>query len=106
MSEAAASIPQGIDDFLINEDSGDGRVAGSQGFPHDLHVWGDIVGAAFGLPGVVGAGAAEAAHYFVVHEEGAVAVADGFHGCEVAWYGGHAAECLRCAIVFSLLGFV
>ena len=81
MREAAASAPEGFDDLFVDEDGADGRVAGSEGLADDFDVrWG-----AFGLPGVPGAGAAQAAHDFVVHEEGAVPVADGFHGCEIAW---------------------
>ena len=79
--EAAASLAEGFDDLFVDEDGADGRVAGSEGFADDFHVRWD----AFGLPGVASAGAAKAAHDFVVDEEGAVAVADVFHGFEIAW---------------------
>lgn len=79
--EAAASLAEGFDDLFVDEDGADGCVAGSEGFADDFDVWWD----AFGLLGVASAGAAKAAHYFVVYKEGAVAVADVFHGFEIAW---------------------
>ena len=81
MREAAASAAESSDDLFVDQDGADGPVAGSEGFADDFDVW----WCAFSLPGVASARATQAAHYLIIHQEGTVAVADGFHGCEIAW---------------------
>ena len=80
-----------LDDPLVQQQCRDSPVPGGQPLAHGEDVRDDVVV----LPGVHRARAAHAAHDFVEDDERAVAVADVFHGLEVAGQGDDAAESLE-----------
>lgn len=93
--EHARPLVQRIHDLGADQHARDGRVAAAETLAQSLDVWHD----ALLFPGVERARTAHSAHYFVEDEQGTVLVADGFHGGEVPWEGGDAAQSLEIIIV-------
>lgn len=88
MSESTTPLVQRLHDIFANQHARHRRISTTQTLAHGLYIWHD----AFLLPGVKGAAATDTGHDLVEDEEGAVFLAHGFHGGEVAWYCRDATE--------------
>jgi hypothetical protein len=87
MPKHSRTFLQSVDDVLADQYTGNRHVAASESLGDGLDVRNNVVL----FPCVQCPAAADAGHHFVEDEECAVFSADGFHGLEIAWYGGDAA---------------